>query len=915
MLSAMVLAESGVTFEQGEHIQLRDGCISVGRIPRLTFQDDFSDENWRICHNKNASLSFVHGERSGRRGLIIAKIPGTASDTAFELRSRVLPVESGVDFRLDVLVTGNWEIQSVSGATLKEKTYQNKDDEAHGFFGSFSLPPKYKVDDEPSRSPLACRMALRWLDRNGAELWAQPLRVLRLPDALARLVAEGTVPGKAAYAQIILGAETPDFTDDSFIMLLNATFSSHDGRYYPNAYFVSRPFPVPRPGSRIAWSASTPGKSSVSIQLSSCESPEKGDWTPFTGPGMDARSAYIRSGDVLTALPAGHGWMRYKVYLHCDGNKCPVLKSVKIDKVTHEDWSGQDAMPPAIKMISPARSDDASSPVVFELTDDTGVEWRTVDMRIDGVDVSASLQREGSCIIYTPKTPFKSRENSFDRLESWAFQNRNSLLRKTALTGGGLRISRDGGEANTFFLLSSPMVSVLPFERYVFSFQARGNIAIPAQGAAQVAIVFLDAAGNVIVEERAGHLQVSGNWHDLDFSAVAPLKATNAVVRLALEEPDIFGGRYLEIKDVRFEGKREQLAGGGVNLHVVSIQVADLAGNACRRNFPILFSSVRPSSLIFEEKGTVSRDGKPFLPIGFANLWLNGSGENQEFLDLRRAGFNSAIPLKGMFQADLNAFMDKAQDNRIAVFAHIEGKNAADILTAVATAQNKASVICWIADAALLSHYTVDEMEELAAAIRSIAPGQPLAVTASWKDKKIAQYLKYADLFMPIIEQKDDVPKAIGASHEMCKNVIPIFALDSETPHLFDKVAAALLCGTRGVVFDCKKPDARGMAFAASEKLAQVADIFSSPSGADVVVNFGKCSVKPMVSSRNVEGRQCIVCYNGNKKDVEVNFTVEDCDVARRLLEGNTINVGGTSFSDALKPGQVRIYRLEKLFE
>ena len=81
--------------------------------------------------------------------------------------------------------------------------------------------------------------------------------------------------------------------------------------------------------------------------------------------------------------------MRYKVYLHCDGNRCPVLKSVKIDKLTHEDWIGQDAIPPDIKMLNPARMENAASSLRFEVKDDTGIEWRTVEMRIDGVDVSA----------------------------------------------------------------------------------------------------------------------------------------------------------------------------------------------------------------------------------------------------------------------------------------------------------------------------------------------------------------------------------------------------------------------------------------------------------------------------------------------------------------------------------------------
>ena len=63
------------------------------------------------------------------------------------------------------------------------------------------------------------------------------------------------------------------------------------------------------------------------------------------------------------------------------------------------------------------------------------------------------------------------------------------------------------------------------------------------------------------------------------------------------------------------------------------------------------------------------------------------------------------------------------------------------------------------------------------------------------------------------------------------------------------------------------------------------------------------------------ENRHYIVCYNGDSKDVVVNFTVEDCDVARRILEGGEIQVGGTEFHDTLKTGQLRIYRLEKLFE
>lgn len=608
VFSLLLCADSGILYERGEHVHLRKGCITVGRMPRVVFNDDFSDANWRICHNRYDGLSLFHGERNGRRGLIVAKHPDAPADTAFELRSRVIPVEPGVDFTLEMLATGNWEMQSARGAVFgKYEGYHSSDDDSHGFFGAVPLPSQYKEDFDPRHSPHACRMTLRWLDRHGAEISSQPLAVDRLPEALVRVTAKGIVPEKAAYGQILLGAESPDFSDGAFLMLLNATLSLENGRFYPSASFMSRPFPIPRHGSPVEFDASTPGRSSVSLQLSTTDNLESGEWTPFLGPGLDPRRAYIRSGEEIASPPENHRWMRYKVYLRSDGKKIPVLKSVKIDRLVHENWIGEDFTPPTIEMLNPARLENPLPTLSFKIRDETGVDWRTLEMQIDGVDVSASIKRDGNVLSFVPKSPLKSREDIFDRLESWSFQNRNALLNLIPLTGDGFRIMREGGEADTFFQLTSPSVQVFPLEQYVFSMSARSNFEATANGDAQVIMTFLNKEGNVLHEEKIGRILPASEWSNMRFAAVAPLKTEYLIVTIRWEAPDFFDGRFLEMKNISLHGRSGQLDANKVNMHLISIQVADLAGNVCLRSMQVQYCNPPIGGGTLDDKGDLKR--------------------------------------------------------------------------------------------------------------------------------------------------------------------------------------------------------------------------------------------------------------------------------------------------------------------
>jgi hypothetical protein len=235
-----------------------------------------------------------------------------------------------------------------------------------------------------------------------------------------------------------------------------------------------------------------------------------------------------------------------------------------------------------------------------------------------------------------------------------------------------------------------------------------------------------------------------------------------------------------------------------------------------------------------------------------------------------------------------------------------------DILDEVALAQDKAAVLGWIADMALLSRLTVEECSELFASIRGIAPRQPLAVLAPLKSNGAVKYARQADMFMPVIGHDDDVCEVMREARGICRTVMPVFILESDEPLILDRACAALLCGGGGVAFDCRTPDTREAVFNAGEKLAQAAGILRSEEGIAIKAGFGKCDAPPLVMTRNVDGVHYVMCYNRSGKKLKWHFSAENgCQAATLVFEKLTIQARNSRISDVLPPGKLRIYRLD----
>lgn len=908
-------------FQSSEHVKLREGAVSIGNLSRIIFQDNFTDANWRLCYNKEDAIIFVRGERTGRRGLIISKSNNMPfnCDTAFELRSRAFAVEPDVDFRMTITTCGNWKLYNTKPASLAPGDIYEPDvenDESHGFFNGEKLPKKYKYDGNVEHSPLACRCGLRWLDAKGVEIAFEPFRTIELPEMMQQNIISGVVPKKAVYAQILVGADSPNFNENTFTMLLKAYFETRDGRPFPTATFVSSPFPMQEEGAPITWKADTPGSTQISLQLSSCADINSGEWTPFVGASLDPQRAFTKSGAQLPAFPEGHKWLRYKITMRGDNKNSPVLKSVSVGEHTESNWSGEDILPPVIVMETAARQENAKAPITFSFEDNTGVEWRSIAIKIDDKDVSADFKRKGNCFTYTPRIPFKPLQRDFSRLEDWEYENRNMMLDKKILTDRAVRISRDGGEADTYFKLTSPMFGVSTLEMYSFSCQVRSSIPLQKSNASHGQIIFLNAGKQPIGTPETFRFKQSDEWTDVKCDAVAPNGAVSAVIHIQVED-DIYGGNFVEMRNASIKGKISPINSKEPNMHLVTVRASDITGNTATRSFGILYSPNTHRAAQINEDGSFLRNARLFTPIALANMWVGQDADNEAFRDLKRNGFNASLPFAGMDVDEQLAYLEGSAANNVAAILDLPEGEPGEILRKIALAQENNAIFGWMLDEQAIGTRNLREVQELATSIHSIAPWQVIVLKGKINERFFSEFASAVDVLMPIIDDDEDIPSIMAQTAALeCKVILPMMRIRrNNSTELLSRSCAAFLCGAKGIVFDCEIPDARESTFIVANHLQNLNNALSGKDNGEVQYKVLAGYDKPVIISHNTNGARYIVFLNPGDKSTRVKFTVKDCDEAKLLLEDSTLRIGGTTFEDGLPAKAVRIYELRNLFE
>ena len=605
-------------YESAEHLLCSKDGIRLSKVVKNLVEDDFSAENltiWEPIINFEDRIEFAYGEKLGTRGLVLTTTKG--GDTAFELRTKPFAVNAGSDFLFRIGVRGSVDLERSKGHS---DNYHNQ---------------------------------IVWLNADDEQIGFQPFTYETVPEKVSITSIPGKVPENAAKAYIRFGADSPNIVKGSFVVYTHISFCSteKESRQWPTGYFISRPFLTPNSG-KISWNAEIPHGTSLAVQLATAPDDHgmPGVWSPFGGEGLVPDKAFLKNGAKLPPFPNSNPWMRYKVTFTGNNSKSPLLKSIQIGEISDGNWVGEDTTPPVIEKRFSSQTEDASAPISFAIQDQTRVEWRTLELTMDGKDITSQLKRNSNVITYTPASPLKPVMPEFSNFNDWELKNIANRLTITMLRENqpGLYVTREEEtDVDTMFAATSPKLSVKGGAEYRFTVEVRHNLALSAKGAPNVApmrIVWLDKKGNPLEETPTLFTPDCRIWTPVTLTATAPEGADRAQVIIRIDVPNIFGGKYYHCRNPKWEGPEGIPVKLPPNLHIFDLKVSDAAGNEANKKFTLIIDKPLTRNIVtLRQDGCVLVDGKPFFPIGIYAVIKREFNENnldKAVYDLKNAGFN-----------------------------------------------------------------------------------------------------------------------------------------------------------------------------------------------------------------------------------------------------------------------------------
>ncbi len=708
-----------------------DGKVTVARVSQNVFADDFSRDSglWLPFTNFENLLTFTYGDLDGVKALVITKDTPTPTDTAFELTSKPFPVTAGAAFTYTITARGDTDMSRARGHS---KSYHNR---------------------------------IQWRDQDQQILAETPYAFKNTPDRLIATAITGTIPEKAAFAVLRLGADSPNIDAGAYFALTAVTFTSQppNSPYHPEGYVVSKPLPLPLAGA-LAWEADTPAGAAVTLQFATAPDDEgsPGRWSDWSAPAAN------QPGAKLPDWPPTARWARYRATLKTADGQSPVLKSVTLGSLTDQNWSGLDVTPPTITRLTPSRTTDPAAPIAFRLADDTGVDWKNLRLLHHGNDILPHCRRTGDVITFTP--PAALTPPGFDmHARYWPRTNyRNALAFTTPPDApDALRISREKITEDTAFSLTSPPCPVIAGQSYAFRCDCRHllNLPAPAPGGLVIGKITWADAGGASLEPSlpillSGH---PGDWTTIQMTMTAPTGAASAVVRFGFDHPNLAGDDYLDIQNIALTGPRgTPPKSPEPNLHAFQITATDLAGNRAQVERYILIDEPPTQNIVrLRDDGFVLVDGKPFFPIGayaVCKRECNNNSLDQAFADLKKAGFNFAHTYSSTRNENFQEFLAAAVKHGFKVWvASDAGANSTQVgnyLRTVAREYKHPAILAWYLADDTSAHVSPEALTELHQAIRDLDPSHLTVQADGVGTPDTPNYLPYVhatDAFLPEI--------------------------------------------------------------------------------------------------------------------------------------------------------------------
>ena len=722
-----------------ENIEVANGTIQLARHWEAVFVEEFEDGlgNWNISNYEGKLEIGVSEDGATGKGLLVTNHE-SKGDTAFEVTSQPIDVPGGAAFRFEFACRSNRSFERLSGHKGQYMTQ------------------------------------LQWLDEAGEALDPVAFTFGKSSKQWQVRRVEGTTPGNTVSLVIRFGFDHPNVADKEFLAIDNVRLEvrAEPAAFERSGFILSRPLQVTGDARRISWQADVPAGTAVQLQVASApdEDGGPGEWSDPTGPDGATTTSFAQPGP-LPPAHAGRPWLRYLAKLETeDPAKTPALSAVKIGDTTDGPWTGRDVTPPAVTERSPTRHADAKAPIWFRLTDDVGVDPRTVRVKLDGTDVTQQFVLADGKYVYTPPEALEPRP--FDPgLARWRVRNHGRNLtiertaRRTPRAAAGLHITREAGQVDTAFSIRSPLIAVEPGATYELSYWSRHSMnlkgAMNSEGAFSGGVLWLAPDDTPLGERTTIDFgEANDQWHQDTYELVAPEGALNAQIAFGFDHPNIFDGGFVDIAEVTFDGPHPAREVDRPNLHRVTVEAADFAGNLLSRDWHILIKEPRTKNVVtIRDDGVTLIDGEPFFPIGLYAVWkkpFNDDNFDKAFGDLKAAGFNLAHTYSSARGPDFYEFYAAAHRHGIKLYvASDAGANCTNVETVlwdVVREEREPALLAWYLADDTASHVGHDELRAVSEAIHDVDPAHITVQADGVGSPPVSRYTNYVnstDGFLP----------------------------------------------------------------------------------------------------------------------------------------------------------------------
>ena len=714
------------------NVQVNDGAVQLAQQWKRAFTESFEDGigPWAV-ENYEGKL-VIGSDRDGETGSCLSvRNLAAKGDTAFEVASPPVAVVGGARFRLRFSWRANRSLEQLGGHKGHYLTQVEWRDAANQ-----PVAPQSFGFGEPAKE------------------WQ-------------RAQVEGVIPEAAVSVLLRFGWDHPDLAVNEFFALDNVALDVQPERapFESAGEIVSRPMRVAGEARRVAWEAVTPAGTTVRLQVASAadEAGGPGDWSEFLGPDGTARSFFTHDGE-LPAAQAVRPWLRYRALLNTDNSALtPVLKSVRLAEATDGPWAGLDTTPPAVVKRSPTRTADASAPIWFRLADESGVDSRSLRVKLDGLDVTGQLSRDDGRAVYRPAAPLAPPplEAAVSRWRVNNYQNALTLertARRTPDSPPGLHLTREAGEVDTAFCIQSPPIPIEPGAGYALAYWSRHTLnlkgAMNGKPGFSGGVTWLGAQDAPVGDRAPLDLgDANPEWHQDTYQLTAPAQAMHAQLAFGFDSPNLHDGAFLDLAEVTFDGPRPNRPNDAPNLHEVRVEVSDLAGNALTRTWHVLIRPPRTENVVTtRDDGTVLVDERPFFPLGLYAVWkkpFNNDSLDKAFGDLKAAGFNFAHTYSSQRGPDFAEFYAAAAKHGLKLFvASDAGANCTDtdaVLWDVVREEGQPALLAWYLADDTASHVGFGELQTLTDSIHDVDPAHLTVQADGVGGPPRSRYTNYVD--------------------------------------------------------------------------------------------------------------------------------------------------------------------------